>query len=118
MRNVLVVAALLAAGVGQTSFAGIDLQYFDRSVKPQDDFFQYVNGTWLKTVVIPPDLARYASFNRLQEENWTKLHDLCETAAKNSAAKGAERIVGDFYASGMDLAAIEAAGTKPLDCTA
>jgi predicted metalloendopeptidase len=115
MRNVLVVAALLAAGVGQTSFAGIDLQYFDRSVKPQDDFFQYVNGTWLNTVVIPPDLARYASFNRLQEENWTKLHDLCETAAKNSAAKGAERIVGDFYASGMDLAAIEAAGTKPLD---
>jgi putative endopeptidase len=95
--------------------AGVQPQYFDRSVKPQDDFFRFVNGTWLKTVVIPADLARYASFNKLQQDNWDKLHELCDqAAAKGSAATGPEKLVSDFYASGMDEAAINAAGAKPL----
>lgn len=107
------VAAVLV-GAGNLS-AGIDLQGFDPSAKPQDDFFRYVNGKWLDTVTIPADLARYASFNRLQDDNWTKLRALCEQAAdKNADATGAEHLVGDFFASGMDLAAIEAAGAKPL----
>ena len=109
--------AAVAALIGFTSAlsAGVDLQYFDRSVKPQADFFRYVNGTWLKTVVIPPDLARYGSFTKLQQDNWDKLHQLCEQAVqKGDGAAGVERLVADFYASGMDEAAIDAAGAKPL----
>ncbi|PTX95682.1 M13 family metallopeptidase [Opitutus sp. ER46] len=116
MRKTLLAAAAAVLVAAAPLGAGVEPQYFDPSVRPQDDFFSYVNGTWLKHVVIPPHLARYASFNRLQEENWAKLHGLCEQAAtKGGAATGAERLVGDFYASGMDEAAINAAGAKPLD---
>lgn len=34
---------------------GVDLTGMDKSVKPGDDFFDYVNGTWYKNAVIPPD---------------------------------------------------------------
>lgn len=115
MRNLTVAFVGASLLLGSALHAAIQPQYFDTSVKPQDDFYQYVNGGWLKTVVIPPDMARYASFNKLQEENWTRLHGLCEAAAaKGNAATGPERVVGDFYASGMDAAAINAAGAKPL----
>lgn len=96
-------------------FGAIEPQYFDPSVKPQDDFFGYVNGGWLKSVVIPADMPRYAGFNRLQVENWDKLHALCEQAVvKGERATGPELTVARFYASGTDQMAIDAAGAKPL----
>lgn len=109
-------AAIAALSALVTSLhAGVEPQFFDKSVKPQDDFFRHVNGAWLDSVVIPPDLARYASFNKLQEENWARLRALCEEAAgKSSSTGGAERIVADFFASGMNQGAINAAGAKPL----
>ncbi len=114
MRKFIVFAVQALVCLGH-AYAGIDLQGFDRSVRPQDDFYLYVNGSWLKSAVIPPDMARYASFNILQEENWARLHELCdESTARAAASSGAEKIVADFYASGMDQAAIEAAGVKPL----
>jgi putative endopeptidase len=114
MRKLIWAVFAAALTLCHTTRAGIDLPYFDRSIKPQDDFFGYVNGTWLKTVVIPADMARYASFNRLQENNWNNLHALCEQAAAKPGATAAERFVGDFYASGMDESAIDQAGAKPL----
>ncbi|MSU69323.1 MAG: M13 family peptidase [Opitutaceae bacterium] len=95
--------------------AGVERQYFDLTVKPQDDFFRYVNGAWLKTVVIPPAEARWGSFNELQERNHQDLRRLCERVAAPDASRSAsERLVGDFYASGMDEAGINAAGLAPL----
>jgi predicted metalloendopeptidase len=108
-------ALIVASGVLGMSYAGVEPAFFDPTIKPQDDFYQYVNGKWLKTVVIPSDMARYASFTKLQEDNWAKLHDVCDAAATSGAkATGAEKLVGDFYASGMDVAAINAAGVAPL----
>jgi predicted metalloendopeptidase len=106
-------AALLAFAPALN--AAVEPQYFDSTVKPQDDFYRYVNGKWLDTVVIPPAMARFASFNKLQEDNWAKLHRLCdEAAARGDSARGAEKTVGDFYASGLDADAINAAGIQPL----
>ena len=102
---------LLASGLR----AGVDPQNFDLSVKPQDDFFRYVNGAWLKTVTIPASESRWGSFTELRDRNWQNVRIICErAAAKGAAATGAERMVGDFYASGMDEAAINAAGITPL----
>ena len=46
---------------------GVDLTSLDRSVKPGDDFFLYVNGGWLKTAQIPSDASSWGSFNELRE---------------------------------------------------
>ena len=104
-------AFLLAPGAR----AGIELKNFDPTVKPQDDFFRHVNGTWLKNVTIPASESRWGSFSELRDRNWQTVRALCErAAAQGAAATGAARLVGDFYASGMDEAAIDAAGIAPL----
>jgi putative endopeptidase len=88
---------------------------FDLSVKPQDDFYHYVNGTWLKNNPIPADSTSWGGFIVLRELSTANLHAICERiAAKKDGATAVEKMVGDFYASGMDEAAINAAGITPL----
>ena len=47
---------------------GIAINLMDKSVRPQDDFYNYVNGTWMKTTQIPADKASWGSFNELREK--------------------------------------------------
>jgi putative endopeptidase len=115
MRKLLAVAAATTFLLTVGALAEIEPKSFDLSVKPQDDFFRYVNGGWLKNVTIPASEARWGSFSELRDRNWNNVRAICERAmAKGAAATGAERMVGDFYASGMDEAAINAAGIAPL----
>ncbi|MEP6936772.1 MAG: M13 family metallopeptidase, partial [Chthoniobacterales bacterium] len=104
----------------------LDPKNMDTSVKPQDDFYLFANGGWIKRNPIPPEFARWGSFNELTEKNNDALHDIAETAAaaapKESAKSKVEKAasaelqkVGDFYASGMDEKAVEANRTQPLD---
>ncbi|HMJ05910.1 MAG TPA: M13 family metallopeptidase [Chthoniobacterales bacterium] len=94
-----------------------DLKNMDTSVKPQDDFYSYANGTWLKKNPIPPEESRWGSFNALIEKNNDALRVVAEKAAKAKAdpslAPDVQK-VGDYYASGMDEKAINAAKAKPL----
>ena len=95
----------------------LDPKNMDTSVKPQDDFFMYANGGWIKKTEIPPEYSRWGSFNQLIEQNNDALHKIAEKAAKTPAnPKTAPDLqkVGDYYGSGMDEKAIEAARTKPL----
>jgi putative endopeptidase len=97
--------------------AALDLTSMDRSVKPQDNFFLYANGGWIKRTEIPPEFARWGSFNELIEKNNDALHEIAEKAAKAelpSAATSEAKIVGNYYASGMDEKTIDAMRTKPL----
>ena len=94
-----------------------DPSNMDTSVKPADDFFTYVNGAWLKTHPIPPDQARWGSFNELVEKNNDALHEVAEKAAKTASGGSVEpdkQKVADFYASGMDEAAVNSAKATPL----
>jgi putative endopeptidase len=93
----------------------IDPVNMNTAVKPSEDFFEYANGAWLKTTQIPATESRWGSFNELQEFNQNALKGICEDAATSPGAKGTSRQkVGDFYASGMDEAAIEKAGLTPV----
>ena len=115
MRNLtLAAAAALTLLLGATR-AEVSLQNIDPTVKPSDDFFHYADGTWLKTMAIPADQSRWGSFDDLNQRNVANLHAICErVAALPAGATPIEKMVGDFYASGMDEAAVNAAGFKPL----
>ncbi|HEX3101706.1 MAG TPA: M13 family metallopeptidase, partial [Pyrinomonadaceae bacterium] len=90
----------------------------DRSADACDDFFQFANGTWVKNTSIPPSQSSWGSFQMLRDSNLDVVHDILEGAAKENAPAGSGlRLIGDYYASCMDEATIEAAGTKPLDAT-
>jgi putative endopeptidase len=94
---------------------GIDTTSFDRSVRPQDDFFHFVNGGWLRRTPIPDDAARWGSFDELAERSRDAMRAVLEEAARSSAPAGSEeRKVGDFYASFLDSARIESLGVAPL----
>ncbi len=107
-------ASLLWAGA-QASTPGIDLEGIDRSVAPGDDFFAYANGAWYKATPIPPDRATYGAGAIVDERTRQRLAELVQEAARGAAsASAAERKIGDFYASFMDEAAIEARGLAPV----
>lgn len=93
----------------------IDAANMNLAVRPQDDFYEYANGAWLKTAVIPPAESRWGSFSELAEFNQKALKDICEeTAAKPGEKGGIRQKVGDFFAAAMDSVAIEKAGIAPL----
>ncbi|HYV62842.1 MAG TPA: M13 family metallopeptidase [Bryobacteraceae bacterium] len=105
-------AVLCLAQSGRTT--GIDRSMLDPSCKPCDDFWRYATGGWNDAHPIPADRARWGTFNELADGNLERLRTILDAASSNRSAKGDEKRVGDFYASCMDTAAIEAAGIKPL----
>lgn len=94
---------------------GLDLAGMDKAVAPGDDFYEYTNGAWLKTAVIPPDQSSTGIFDVLVELTDARVREIIETAAASAAPAGSEgRKIGDFYAAFMDEAAIEARGLASL----
>ncbi len=96
--------------------SGVHLDSLDRSTRPQDDLFRFVNGTWLDATPIPPDRARFGTFDILREESMSRVRALIEEAAgSEDATPGSpRRQVGDLYASFLDTERIEALGLQPL----
>jgi putative endopeptidase len=94
---------------------GLELRDLDTSVRPCDDFFRFANGKWLERTKIPDEEATYGGFLEVRDRNLEVLKKVAEDAAKTPAPKGTvEQKVGDYWASGMEEAAIEAAGIAPL----
>ncbi len=95
---------------------GVDTANFDRSVRPQDDFGQFVNGTWVKKTQIPGDRSRWGSFDELRDQADAAIRGIVEAAAAHPGKPGSNtEKIGDLYATFMDSARIEALGTKPLE---
>ena len=93
--------------------AGLDLDELDPSVRPQDDLFLHVNGSWMARTEIPADKARYGSFHILAEEAEKAIQEII--LESQSAEPGTEeRKVGDLYASFMDEERIEALAAAPI----
>jgi putative endopeptidase len=94
----------------------INLSYTDSTFRPADDFFQFVNGGWIKNSEIPGDQGRWGSFNELRETtNATVLQVLEKAAANDKYAEGTDqRKAANFYAIGMDSALAERKGAQPL----
>jgi predicted metalloendopeptidase len=115
--------------------SGVDMQYADHSVRPQDDLYRYLNGKWLDSFQLPADKGSYGSFAFVDDKTQEQLRELVdglvqvETGAGAGAGVGNEtggdpagsgkadadvRKITDLYASFMDEARLDALGLEPL----
>ena len=95
--------------------SGINTGDMDKSVRPGDDFFMYMNGAWVAETEIPADKASYSVFAYLNDEAQENVKVIIEESATGDFAKGSdEQKVGDMYRSFMDWEARNARGLEPL----
>ncbi len=94
--------------------SGIDPANMDKSVRPQDDFYDYINGHWLATTQIPADKSSYGSFSVVYDKTMGELHGIIDDMQKSPGTEAGQRKIGDLYASFMDTSQIDALGVKPL----
>ncbi len=107
--------ATSAQNARTTAVPGIDTSGMDRSVRPQDDFFRFVNGAWVDRTPIPPDRSNYGTFAMLGERSLEAVRGILEAEAIKPAAPGSmDQKIGGFYKSFTDEAGIEARGIQPL----
>ena len=95
---------------------GINTDLMDTSVKPNDDFFKYVNGTWLKNTPIPADKTRWGSFDELRQKTDKDALTILAKATKSGKYKATsdQGKAINVYKSVMDTVARNKAGISPL----
>ncbi|MCF7222714.1 M13 family metallopeptidase [Marilutibacter chinensis] len=89
----------------------------DTSKDACTDFGGYVNGKWLAANEIPGDRTSWGAFEMLAERSLAVQRQIAEQAARDTGATGVEKIVGDFWATGMDADKINAQGIEPISAT-
>jgi endothelin-converting enzyme len=122
MRKILLVAMCCAIGTSSASTIlaqddniGVDMKAMNKSVRAQDDLFEYVNGTWLSNTDIPADKSNFGSFIILADKSQERVREIIETAAKEQHQSGSnEQKVADFYRSFMNVKRIEELGITPI----
>ncbi len=114
-HSALLLAALLGASVALAApppvsyVSGVAMENRDTTVRPQDDFYQYVNGTWIEKMEIPADKSGYGNFTRLNEEADEQVRAIIEAEASKPGS-----LLGRLYNSFMDEARVDGLGMKPL----
>jgi len=95
--------------------SGVELFNMDMDVRPQDDFFRFVNGGWVDNTAIPEDRSRWGSFDELNERADQHVLEIIREAAASNAPAGTElRKIGDMFQSFMDEQRLETLGLSPL----
>jgi putative endopeptidase len=109
-------AAVAAQSLEAVRFGawGVDLAAKDKAVKPGDDFFRHVGGTWMRDYQLPADRSMFGAFNALDELSQARVRDIIQSAARDPSASADLKKVGDMYAAFMDERAVNRAGIAPL----
>jgi predicted metalloendopeptidase len=93
----------------------LDTGTFNRDVRPQDDLYEFVNGTWLAKTPIPADKTNYGSFTKLADLSEERLKTIVEELAASEHPKGSnEQKVGDFFKAFMDVDKANELGVTPI----
>ncbi|MCR2051693.1 peptidase M13 [Actinomyces bowdenii] len=108
---------------GPRAIAGVlETSAVDAAVRPQDDLYRYVNGSWLATAQIPADRPGTGAFIALRDASEEACREIVEEAARQAQDSGAQAPaasnrgrIGALYASFMDEERIESLGTAPLE---
>ena len=113
----LATGARAASGPASANVPALDPTAIDPTCKACDDFYQFAVGGWRKKTTIPAGHASWGSFDELAQHNREALHAILEDAAKSASAPAGSdtQKLGTFYRACMDEAAIERAGTAPID---
>ncbi len=95
---------------------GIQIRYMDRSVRPQDDFYLYVNGAWMQNAGIPADRSRWGSFDELRKQTDLNLLAILEDALKNQTyTEGTDQAKAlAYFESYLDTSRRKKLGVRPL----
>lgn len=94
---------------------GLDFTTFDKSIRPQDDFYDFVNGSWMKTAQIPADKSTWGSFNKLAEDTDNNSMTILNTLLNDKFADGSEgKKIQDLYQTYMDMDKRNADGLAPI----
>ncbi len=95
---------------------GINVSFMDKSVKPNQDFFNFVNGTWLKNTEIPADKTRWGSFDELRQNTDKDALAILKEATKNPKYKSNtdQGKAINMYKAAMDTVARNKQGIAPL----
>jgi predicted metalloendopeptidase len=95
---------------------GLNLEFMDKSIRPQDDFYNFVNGEWMKNTKIPADRSRWGSFDELRKNTDKNTLKILKEAQKNTAYKAGsdQRKALDYFASIMDVQQRTKEGIKPI----
>ena len=96
---------------------GVDPSGFDKTVRPQDDLYKFVNGAWLAKTEIPPDRGAYGGFYEAIDRTQERLRAIVEGASKtaNKAPGSDQQKLGDFFAAFMDEARVDQLAKGLLD---
>ena len=92
---------------------GLDKAAINQSIRPQDDLFRHVNGSWLDSTDIPEDKAVYGSFHMLADDSELAVREILEEAAANPKP-GVSQQIGHLYSSFLDEERIEKLGADPI----
>ena len=96
--------------------SGVDKALFDTAVRPQDDLYHAIDGTWLKNTPIPADKSNYGAFTKLADDAEAQLRAIIEELAAKADKKpgSVDQKIGDTYAAFMDEAKAEQLGITPI----
>ena len=101
--------------VTQTPENGLQLEHMDKSVRPQDDFFTFVNGNWMKTTEIPSDKTRWGSFDKLREDTDKSSLEIMNKLLTDDFAQGTEgQKIQALYGTFLDWDKRNAEGLNPI----
>ena len=104
------------AMIDKNADKGLSLAEMDTTVRPQDDFYNYVNGTWAKTAKIPADKPTWGSFHILREKTDENCFLILDNLLKENFAQGTEgQKIKDLYESFIDWKKRDAEGLKPIE---
>ncbi|KXH81568.1 M13 family metallopeptidase [Chryseobacterium kwangjuense] len=98
-----------------TNDPGLDMSFMDMSVRPQDDFYNFVNGKWMKTAKIPSDRSRWGSSDQLRETTDNNSISILNSLLKDKFADGSEgKKIQNLYLTYMDMDKRNKGGISPL----
>ena len=116
-RLILLATAAILAGCQeqQSKVPAIDMNNFDLSVAPNEDFYQYATGGWQQRNPLKPEYSRYGAFDVIGENNKVRINELFKEMAEKTAEPGSvEQKISDLYKMGLDSVRLNAEGATPV----